>query len=157
MVRDVKGSGRDSSDSPRAESTPGLQQIGQVAERVGVSLRTVRYYEEQGLLSPETRTGGGFRLYSDDQIERLELIKEMKPLGFSVEEMRTLLKARDALRDPRSGCEERQAATERLRGFAEAASRRCEELSAQVERASDLARRLRREAHGPDARSGHGR
>jgi MerR family transcriptional regulator, copper efflux regulator len=132
------------------ESNAGLHQIGQVAERVGLSLRTVRYYEEQGLLIPQTRTGGGFRLYSDGQIERLELIKQMKPLGFRVDEMRALLDARDAMSDPSAAHSERDAATKRLREFAEAASRRCEELSAQVKRASDLAQRLRREAHGPD-------
>ena len=75
-----------------------LLQIGEVAERVSLSLRTVRYYEEQGLLEPESRTSGGFRLYSEDQVDRLALIEEMKPLGFTVQEMRELLDARDQLR-----------------------------------------------------------
>ena len=149
MSRDVKGSVQ--------KSESGLHQIGHVAERVGVSLRTVRYYEEQGLLSPEARTGGGFRLYSDDQIERLELIHQIKPLGFSVDEIRCLLHARDAMHDPSAASSDREVATERLSRFADVASQRCEELSEQVQRASDLARRLRREARGPDARSGHGR
>jgi DNA-binding transcriptional MerR regulator len=125
-----------------------LRQIGEVAERVGVSLRTVRYYEEQGLLAPKTRTAGGFRLYSDDQIERLELIKQMKPLGFTVEETRALLQARDVLHDPGAADAEREAAIARLREFAAAAARRCEELSIALERAGGLARRLRHEARG---------
>ncbi len=62
-----------------------MHQIGEVAERVGLSLRTVRYYEEMGLIPPQQRTGGGFRLYTDENIERLLLIKQMKPLGFSVQ------------------------------------------------------------------------
>ncbi len=74
--------------------------IGEVAERVGLSLRTVRYYEEQGLLTPEARSAGGFRLYTELQVDRLALIKQMKPLGFTVQEMRELLDARDALREP---------------------------------------------------------
>ncbi len=123
-----------------------LRQIGEVADRAGVSLRTVRYYEEQGLLIPEARTSGGFRLYSDDQIERLELITQMKPLGFTVEETRALLQARDALRDRTAADAEREAATARLGEFAAAAAQRCEELSTALERAGELARRLRHEA-----------
>jgi DNA-binding transcriptional MerR regulator len=123
-----------------------LHQIGEVAERAGVSLRTVRYYEEQRLLVPKTRTVGGFRLYSDDQIERLELIKQIKPLGFTVEETRSLLEARDASRDPGAGDAERAAAVQSLREFAAVAARRCEELSIALDRASGLARRLRHEA-----------
>ena len=123
-----------------------LHQIGEVAERVGLSLRTVRYYEEQGLLVPETRTEGGFRLYSEEQIDRLALIKQMKPLGFTVLEMRELLDARDELRDPEASDAARGAAAERLREFSVAAARRCEELADQLQIANALARRLRREA-----------
>jgi DNA-binding transcriptional MerR regulator len=64
-----------------------LLQIGEVADRVGLSLRTVRYYEEVGLVAPSARSDGGFRLYSDDDVERLLLIKRMKPLGLTLEEM----------------------------------------------------------------------
>src|ERR1700754_997505 len=80
-------------DGPMSER---LLQIGEVAERVGLSLRTVRYYEEQGLVEPESRSPGGFRLYSEYQVDRLELIKQMKPLGFTVHEMCELLEARDS-------------------------------------------------------------
>ena len=58
-------------------SAAALLQIGEVADRVGLSLRTVRYYEEQGLLTPASRTSGGFRLYSEAQVDRLALIKQM--------------------------------------------------------------------------------
>jgi MerR family copper efflux transcriptional regulator len=67
-----------------------LLQIGEVAERVGLSLRTVRYYEEVGLVTPASRSEGGFRLYSAADVERLQLLKRMKPLGLSLEEMREL-------------------------------------------------------------------
>lgn len=67
-----------------------LFQIGEVAERAGLSLRTVRYYEEVGLVVPSTRTSGGFRLYSERDLERLLLVKRMKGLRLSLEEMREL-------------------------------------------------------------------
>ena len=68
-----------------------LAPIGRVAERVGLSLRTIRYYDEIGLVTPSGRTVGGFRLYSPSDVERLLLIKRMKPLGYSLEEMADLL------------------------------------------------------------------
>jgi DNA-binding transcriptional MerR regulator len=74
--------------------------IGEVVTRTGLSHRTLRYYEEMGLLTPTARTEGGFRLYGDADIERLLLIKPMKPLGFSIEEMRQLVDALDVLADP---------------------------------------------------------
>jgi MerR family transcriptional regulator, copper efflux regulator len=70
-----------------------LMQIGTVAERIGLSLRTIRYYEEVGLVVPAGRSPGGFRLYSDDNVAQLRLIMRMKPLDFSLEQMRDLLDA----------------------------------------------------------------
>lgn len=132
----------------------GLHQIGEVAERVGLSLRTVRYYEEQGLLVPETRTEGGFRLYSEEQIERLSLIKQMKPLGFTVQQMRELLDARDALHDPATSATAREQAAGRVRAFAGLVAQRHDELARQLERATELARRLRREARATPGAAG---
>lgn len=71
----------------------GHMHIGEVAERTGLSLRTVRYYEEVGLLPEPDRSAGGFRLYTDVAVERLLVIKQMKPLEFTLEEMRELLGA----------------------------------------------------------------
>lgn len=65
-------------------------QIGELAERTGLSQRTIRHYDEVGLL-PASRTEGGFRVYSDHDVQRLEHIRRMKPLGFSLEEMAELL------------------------------------------------------------------
>ena len=59
-------------------------QIGEVAEQVGLSLRTIRYYEEVGLVTPSSRTSGGFRLYTETEVARLRLVKRMKPLEFSL-------------------------------------------------------------------------
>ena len=84
-------------DGARSGATRGLLQIGDVAERTGLSLRTVRHYEEVGLLQPAERSPGGFRLYTEAAVERLRVIKQMKPLEFSLEQMRELLDAVDEL------------------------------------------------------------
>ena len=83
-----------------------LLKIGEAAERVGLSLRTVRYYEEVGLLTPSARSPGGFRLYSEDDVARLQVLKAMKPFGLSLEEIRELM----ALLDPgdAGGSDERE-------------------------------------------------
>ncbi|MDP2709907.1 MAG: MerR family transcriptional regulator [Solirubrobacteraceae bacterium] len=123
-----------------------LVQIGAVADRVGLSLRTVRYYEELGLLVPEARTQGGFRMYSDDQVKRLQLIKRMKPLGFSVQEMGELLHARDTLRDVSAPPAAAEAARETLGSFAKGAAERCEQLRDQLVEAEAFAEQVRRES-----------
>lgn len=65
--------------------------IGELAERTGLSLRTIRHYDDVGLLPALARTGGGFRVYSEEDFERLMVIRQMKPLGFSLEEMGEIL------------------------------------------------------------------
>jgi DNA-binding transcriptional MerR regulator len=65
--------------------------LGELAERTGLSHRTLRFYDESGLLTPTARSAGNFRLYSEEDLERLLLIRRMKPLGYSIEEMRRLL------------------------------------------------------------------
>ena len=71
--------------------------IGELAERTGLSLRTLRHYDDVGLVSASARTEGGFRLYTQDDYDRLILIRRMKPLGFSLEEMAELLRVIDAM------------------------------------------------------------
>ena len=65
--------------------------IGELAERTGLSLRTIRHYDDVGLLPATARTDGGFRVYSEDDFERLMVIKQMKPLGFTLVEMAEIL------------------------------------------------------------------
>lgn len=121
-------------------------QIGRVAELCGLSLRTVRYYEEQGLIAPDARSEGGFRLYTDAQVQRLLLIKQMKPLGFTVAQMRELLDARDLVR---AGGPDAAAAGERLAVYASDAATRCEELRERQARAEEFAAALRAETAAP--------
>ena len=73
-----------------------LLQIGEAAERAALTQRTLRYYEEKGLLSPPSRMDGGFRLYTPDDMERIDRIKQLKELlGFSLAEIKEMLEAED--------------------------------------------------------------
>ncbi|GAA1431850.1 MerR family transcriptional regulator [Microlunatus lacustris] len=76
---------------------PDSLQIGRVAELTELSIRTLRHYDEVGLVTPSARSGGGFRLYTARDVDRLLAIRRMKPLGFSLEEMRRLLDSLDVL------------------------------------------------------------
>lgn len=118
-------------------------QIGEVADRTGLSLRTIRYYEEVGLVTPSTRTSGGFRLYSEADVARLLLVRRMKPLEFSLEEMRRVLVVLDGLEV--AGPDERDGLVEQLVGHRQAADRRVAVLREQVEVAEGFAQDLRRE------------
>lgn len=77
--------------------TEETMQIGKLADRTGMSIRSLRHYDEIGLLVPSARTEGGFRLYTAEDEERLLLIRRMKPLGYSLEQMRELLDVVDEL------------------------------------------------------------
>jgi len=73
-------------------------QIGQVAERTGLTQRTLRFYEEKGLLNSPTRMEGGFRLYSEEDIQRIEHIVQLKQnLGFSLADIKEMIEAEEAI------------------------------------------------------------
>lgn len=82
---------------PRTAPARPTMHIGAVAERTGLSLRTLRHYDEVGLVRPSGRSDGGFRLYTEEDVERLLLVRRMKPLGFTLEEMADLLDVADRL------------------------------------------------------------
>ena len=65
--------------------------IGELAKRAGVAIDTVRYYERDGLLAPAGRLPSGYRRYGETQVQRLRFIRRAKVLGFSLEDIRTLL------------------------------------------------------------------
>lgn len=94
-------------------------QIGEAAARVGLTPRTLRFYEETGLLRPPTRMEGGFRLYSSEDIQRLELIKKMRNLlGFSLAQIKEMVEAeeeRGHLREQIRSAPDRQSRLEALR------------------------------------------
>lgn len=123
-------------------SVEGTSQIGEVAEAVGLSIRTIRHYDELGLVEPSGRSPGGFRLYTDADVERLRLVKRLKPLQFSLEEIQELLVTLDKVVAGTASGDE----VERLDGFAASAEQRCDDLRRQLHMAEELAVQLRRAA-----------
>lgn len=74
--------------------------IGEAAAAAGVSTRTLRYYEQRGLLAPSEHSHGGERRYDVDAVERLRRIRELAQLlGADLEEIRSVLTAEDRLAD----------------------------------------------------------
>jgi MerR family transcriptional regulator, thiopeptide resistance regulator len=68
--------------------------VGDLAKQTGVSVRTLHYYDEIGLLSPSHRTEAGYRLYGEEDIIRLQQIVSLRQIGFSLEEIRESLEQR---------------------------------------------------------------
>jgi MerR family transcriptional regulator, repressor of the yfmOP operon len=96
----------------------GFMQIGEVSQRTGLTQRALRYYETKGLLDPPTRLDGGFRLYSDEDVARLERIVELKRLlGFSLAEIKQIMEADDLLRQIRTENKQQSDPRERRAGF----------------------------------------
>ena len=116
-------------------------QIGEVAERTKLSLRTIRHYEEVGLVSPSARSKGGFRLYAEADVQRLLLIRRMKPLGFTLEEMADLLGLLDSLATDREPAG-RAALLDRLTMYHDAAGQRIDALREQLDVAVSFADQL---------------
>jgi len=82
------------------DSQEAYLQIGEVAERTGVTQRTLRFYEEKGLLRPPTRMDGGFRLYSEDDVTRVEHIRQLQNLlGVTLAEIKEMVDAEEVLRE----------------------------------------------------------
>ncbi|MEO1199505.1 MAG: MerR family transcriptional regulator [Pseudomonadota bacterium] len=65
--------------------------IGELAERTGVSHRTIHYYERLGLLKPHEREGAGYRYFDDEAAQRLEKIGALKKIGLSLDEIATVI------------------------------------------------------------------
>ncbi|MFE9186998.1 MerR family transcriptional regulator [Micromonospora haikouensis] len=122
-------------------ATGRLMQIGEAADRVGLSIRTIRHYERAGLIVPSARSEGGFRLYTEPDLDRLAVVKRMKPLGFTLDEMRDLLTVLDAL-DTATGAD-RAALLDRLDMFHAAATVRVTALRDQLATAEGFAGTLR--------------
>lgn len=116
--------------------------IGEVAERTGLSLRTIRHYDEVGILPATSRTEGGFRVYTAADVERLLVIRRMKPLGFTLEEMKDLLSIVDALANATET--DATALRERLSGYLEAAAAQREKMAQNLSRADEFIATLKK-------------
>jgi MerR family transcriptional regulator, copper efflux regulator len=134
--------------SPLEQNPAGIgrYQIGAVTAKTELSHQTLRHWDEVGLVRPSGRSEGGFRLYSDNDIQRLLVIRRMKPLEFSLDEMKRLLDCLDLLAGSDGSDEERQQAA----AFVVDCHRRAEEsivrLRKRLAYAAELTEVLAREA-----------
>lgn len=117
--------------STRPDGEPPAMHIGEVATRTELSVRSLRHWEEVGLLRPSGRTDGGFRLYTEADVDKILLIRRMKPLGFSLYEMSTAMRDIETIQRP-----------DTHEGTAPARERLSRLLSEATERRENLARRL---------------
>ena len=91
------------SREPQAQTDPDggrPMHIGEVASRTELSLRSLRHWDEVGLLRPSARTEGGFRLYTEADVEKILLIRRMKPLGFTLDQMGVAMRDFETLQRP---------------------------------------------------------
>ncbi len=83
-----------------SETSEAYLQIGEVAERTSVTQRTLRFYEEKGLLPAPTRMDGGFRLYSEEDVRRVTHIRRLQNLlGLTLAEIKEMVEAQEMLRE----------------------------------------------------------
>jgi len=87
---------------------PSLMKIGEISKKVGVSIDTIRYYEQRGLIPAAVRSESGYRQYSPEDVTRLKFIVQAKELGFTLEETGQLL----AIRADGQACTEVRAVAE---------------------------------------------
>lgn len=112
--------------------------IGEVTERTGMSIPTLRHYDNLGLITPSGRSPGGFRLYSEADLRRILLVRRMKPLGFTLDQMREFLEAADILQatgsqsDNAPAPQDRERAEATITGIREEARTRYEKLRRQA-------------------------
>lgn len=123
---------------------PMTMHIGELAEKTSLSLRTIRHYDEIGLLKASGRSEGGFRLYTEEDLSRLILIRRMKPLGFSLEEMTELLRVIDTLQLGGEGSDNPEIRQELDRFISQAVERR-DKLQEQLNMADEFLDLLRRQ------------
>lgn len=110
-------------------------QIGDVAELVGLSLRTLRHYDDIGLVTPSARSAGGYRLYTAEDVDRILLIRRMKPLGYALADMQQVIDLLDA---------GQQADPVEWEALLAEATRRRTELAERVAMADEFVTHLRR-------------
>lgn len=129
--------GGDGVDGAAGRETGRTMHIGELAERTGLSLRTIRHYDEVGILPATARTEGGFRVYTENDLERLMVIRRMKPLGFTLEEMTDLLSVLDALQQEKDETAENELRA-RLAVFRDTAVERREKMVQTLARADEF-------------------
>lgn len=122
-------------------------QIGEVAEAVGLSIRTIRHYDELNIVGPSGRTTGGFRLYTDTDVAKLRLVKHLKPLQFSLEEIHEIIGLLDTDQQDDTGD---LTSVEQLRTYADRAEQQYQVLRTQLTAAEEVIATLRASAANRD-------
>ena len=118
-------------------STP-VMHIGEVAARTDLSLRSLRHWEDVGLLRPSGRSEGGFRLYSESDVAKILVIRRMKPLGYTLDQMKDVMSDLEVLEDPATDEDGRAAARRRLDDVRLDAGERRERLARQLDMADEF-------------------
>lgn len=115
-----------------------VMHIGEVAARTELSLRSLRHWEDVGLLIPFGRTEGGFRLYSERDVEQILVIRRMKPLGFTLDQMSAAMRDIETLHDPSVSNTSQHEARARLDAILADATQRREKLERQLAMADEF-------------------
>ncbi|MBB5830708.1 MerR family transcriptional regulator [Brachybacterium aquaticum] len=106
--------------------------IGEVARRSGLSPDALRFYEREGLLPPPERTGGGARRYDSAALDQLRVITALRAVGFSLDQVRTLLTAKSGTTTVRARIEAARAALDELDAALDEKERALAEARAQL-------------------------
>lgn len=109
----------------RTAASPSLLRIGQLAREAGFTAKTLRYYEEVGLLLPAARASNGYRLYDDGALRRLTFVRKAKAVGLSLADIQNILRISNEGRAP---CEHVVAVIERELAAIERQMQRLQEL-----------------------------
>lgn len=136
-------------DAPDSSEPHRLMHIGEVAERTGLSPKSIRDLDAAEVLHPASRSDGGFRLYSEADVRRLLMVRRMKPLGFSLSEAAIVVDAVTAV-EQAGPDDDVSAIRSRIAVFLEDAQRRRTRLVDQLAMADEFIDGLRR-AGGPSA------
>jgi MerR family copper efflux transcriptional regulator len=83
----------DRQGSRSADPAPSLR-IGEVAQRSGLPVKTIRYYCDEGLLQPRDRSAGGYRLFDEDNLAELAIIRALRAMDVSIPELARILEVR---------------------------------------------------------------
>jgi DNA-binding transcriptional MerR regulator len=124
--------------------------IGELARRTGLTIRTIRYYEELGLLEPLERSTGGFRLFSEGDVLRLELIHFLKGMGLPLGMINNLLASKN--QGPTMG-EVVKTVLPNLTSLAEEAQSKIEKyqkIKDDIERTKSILKKCVECVHAPD-------
>lgn len=116
--------------------------IGELAEALGTTVRTIRLYEELGLIAPE-RTEGGTRLYARKDLKRMATALQLSRVGFDLETLQKLAKTREAYQSGQQACTAMQPLLDELKSRISSLMADLEHLQLDLERADMLIRQCK--------------